>query len=298
MNTVALELVPPELRAGVGRAVEEAHAAAELGVRHGLADRVGHVMIPGIISEDSDRPVALTPRMDVLDFWEAARPSLGAVAGLCTQVTVFQDGPHLAGRVRRLRDAGMDGIVFVGKPHGLPAADAPGVTPDEALVRCRDLIPHRGVVLIPTRRGEHDRFAVKCASGATFALTQLLYSERVVGFLREFATRSEHRPEILLSFGFVPEMEQQVRLIDWLIRDPGNESVRREQEFVARTATGSPRQRRRDLLDLYRRVVDGMRDLEFPLSVHLEAPYGISGAACEAFAAMLDYWSPRGAAGR
>lgn len=298
MNTVALELVPPELGAGIDRAVEEAHAAAELGGRHGLADRVGHLMIPGIVPEDSDRPAALAPRMDVLDFWEAARPSLGAVSGLCTQVTVFQNGPQLAGRVRRLRDAGMDGITFVGKPHGLPAAAAPGLTPDEALARFRDLIPHRGVVLIPTRRGEHDRFAVKCASGATFALTQLLYSERIVGFLREFATRSEYRPEILLSFGFVPGMEQHVRLIDWLIHDPGNELVRREQEFVARTSTGSSGQRRRDLLDLYRRVVDGVRGLGFPLSVHLEAPYGISESACETFAAMLDYWSPRPAAGQ
>jgi hypothetical protein len=186
----------------------------------------------------------------------------------------------------------MDGITFVGKPHGLSAAEASGVSPVAAVARFRSQLPHRGVVLIPTRRGEHGRFAGKCDHGATFALTQLLYSDRIVGFLRDFAACSEHRPEILLSFGFVPGMERHVRLIDWLIRDRGNELVRAEREFVAHTASGSSRQRRRDLVDLYRRVVDGVRELGFPLSVNLEAPYGISESACETFATMLDHWSP------
>ncbi|MDI9915033.1 mycobacterial-type methylenetetrahydrofolate reductase [Rhodococcus sp. IEGM 1379] len=293
MNTVALELVPPELQAGAGRAIEESRTAAEQCCRYGLAEHVGHVMIPGIIAEGEDRPVELTSRMDVLDFWEIIRPSIGTIAGLCTQVTVFLDVEQLATRVQRLRDVGLDGITFVGKPQGLAAVEAPGASPGEAVTRCRSLIPHRGVVLIPTRRGELGRFASKCEHGATFALTQLLYSERIVGFLREFTMRSEHRPEILLSFGYLPGMEQRVRLIDWLIHDERNELVRQEQEFVACAASSSQGKRRRDLVDLYRRVVDGVHDLGFPLSVHLEAPYGVSGPACETFAAMLDHWSPR-----
>ncbi|GAB2643913.1 mycobacterial-type methylenetetrahydrofolate reductase [Prescottella soli] len=292
MNTVALELVPPEVDGGAGRALDEGCAAVDLCRRHGLAEHVRHVMIPGIIAEDSDRPVALTPRMDVLDFWEAIRPSIGTIKGLCAQVTVFHDEEQLSDRVLRLCKAGMDGITFVGKPHGMPRGDAAGVTPQEAVSRFREVLPHRGVVLIPTRRGEIDRFDAKCGNGATFALTQLLYSDRIVGFLREFAARTEHRPEILLSFGFVPGMEQRVHLIDWLIHDQGNDLVRQEQEFVARVAGGSLRQRRDTLVDLYRRILDGVHDLGFPLSVHLEAPYGVSGAACETFAAMLDHWSP------
>lgn len=292
LRTVAIELVPPELDGGAGGAAAEGCAAVELCHRHGLAEHVRHVMIPGIIAEDSDRPVALPPRMDVLDFWEAIRPSIGTISGLCAQVTVFHDEQQLSDRVRRLREAGMDGITFVGKPHGMPVHDAPGLTPQEAVARFREVLPHRGVVLIPTRRGELDRFDAKCGHGANFALTQLLYSDRIVGFLREFADRCEHRPEILLSFGFVPRMEQHVHLIDWLIHDRGNDVVRQEQEFVARAAAGSLRQRRDDLVDLYRRILDGVHDLGFPLSVHFEAPYGVSGAACETFAAMLDHWSP------
>ncbi|WP_430335230.1 mycobacterial-type methylenetetrahydrofolate reductase [Rhodococcus sp. ACT016] len=292
MRTVALELVPPELDAGPGGAVDEARAAVELCRHHGLADRVRHVMIPGIIAEDSGRPVALTPRMDVLDFWEGMRPSIGPIKGLCAQVTVFQDKEQLSDRVLRLRGAGMDGITFVGKPHGLPVGDALGITPQEAVALFRDVIPHRGVVLIPTRRGELERFDAKCAHGATFALTQLLYSDRIVDFLKEFAARSEHRPEILLSFGFVPGVEQHAHLIEWLIHDRGNDHVRQEQEFVVRIAADSFAQRRDALVDLYRRILDGVHDLGFPLSIHLEAPYGVSEAACETFAAMLDHWSP------
>ncbi|GAA4475477.1 mycobacterial-type methylenetetrahydrofolate reductase [Rhodococcus olei] len=293
MNTVALELAPPKLPAAASQATEEAGAAAELCRRSGLRDRVRHVMIPGIIAEDRDRPAPFTPRMPVLDYWEPVRRAFGTVAGLCTQVTVFHDARHLDQRVHRLRDAGMDGVIFVGKPRGLPSSDAPGVRPEEALARFRELVPHRGVVLIPTRRDELDRLDVKCRSGATFALTQLLYSDRIADFLREFGARTEHHPEILLSFGFVPGIEQRVRLIDWLIHDRGNDLARQDQEFVARVAAGSFRQRRDALVDLYRRIVDGVHDLGFPLSVHLEAPYGLSGAACETFAAMLDHWTPQ-----
>ena len=47
------------------------------------------------------------------------------------------------------------------------------------------------------------------------------------------------------------------------------------------------------MVDLYKRVIDGVADLGFPLSIHFEATYGVSGAAFETFAEMLAYWSPR-----
>lgn len=295
LGTVALELVPPERGTSALTVTEEARTVTERCRRHGLTTRLGHLMLPGIVPEDSGRPVSLTPRMDVLDFWRALRPGIGPLSGLCTQVTVFETESSLAERVRSLTEAGMDGVAFVGKPHGLPAADAPGPTPEQALTRFRAELPHRGVVLIPTRRGELDRLAGKCEHGATFALTQLLYSDRIVTFLRTFAARSEHRPEILLSFGFVPAGETRVGLIDWLLHDRGNRAVAQEQAFVARLAGTPPDRRRDDLVQLYRRVLDGVGDLGFPLSVHLESPYGLSDSACETFAALLDHWSPRGA---
>jgi hypothetical protein len=46
------------------------------------------------------------------------------------------------------------------------------------------------------------------------------------------------------------------------------------------------------MVDLYKRVIDGVADLGFPLSIHLEATYGISGPAFQTFAEMLAYWSP------
>ena len=46
------------------------------------------------------------------------------------------------------------------------------------------------------------------------------------------------------------------------------------------------------MIDLYKRVIDGVGDLGFPLSIHLEATYGVSGPAFAAFAEMLAYWSP------
>ncbi|MGH3968922.1 MAG: mycobacterial-type methylenetetrahydrofolate reductase, partial [Mycobacterium sp.] len=65
-----------------------------------------------------------------------------------------------------------------------------------------------------------------------------------------------------------------------------------EQAFVQALATTEPAQRRTLMVDLYQRVIDGLAGLGYPLSIHFEATYGVSAAAFETFAEMLDYWSP------
>jgi hypothetical protein len=51
-------------------------------------------------------------------------------------------------------------------------------------------------------------------------------------------------------------------------------------------------ERRKLMVDLYKRVVDGVGELGFPLSVHFEATYGINTPAFQTFAEMLDHWAP------
>ena len=75
-------------------------------------------------------------------------------------------------------------------------------------------------------------------------------------------------------------------------RFTGNAAVAEEQAFVKTLANTEPAQRRKLLLDLYKRVIDGVADLGYPLSIHLEATYGNSAPAFDTFAEMLDYWSP------
>ena len=87
-------------------------------------------------------------------------------------------------------------------------------------------------------------------------------------------------------------METNVGLINWLIQDPGNAAVADEQEFVKRLAATEPAEKRQLMVDLYKRVIDGVGDLGFPLSVHFEATYGVSTPAFDTFAEMLAYWSP------
>ena len=289
-NTVAVELVPPNLERDPEERVEEARKVVRLSAESGV--RVGHVMIPGMIDEDAGRPVEMKPKLDVLDYWSLIAPEMPGVGGLCTQVTSFSDEPTLRARLVDLLGAGISGVAFVGVPRTMSDGEGTGVPPTDALSQYRDLVANRGVVLIPTRAEEVGRFGFKCDQGATYALTQLLYSDAIVGFLRDFARHSEHRPEILLSFGFVPKMESRVGLVNWLIQDPGNAAVAAEQEFVATLAASEPDRKRALMVDLYKRVVDGVADLGFPLSIHLEATYGVSPPAFETFAAMLDYWSP------
>jgi hypothetical protein len=68
--------------------------------------------------------------------------------------------------------------------------------------------------------------------------------------------------------------------------------VAAEQEFVSRIADLEPTEKRKLMVDLYKRVIDGVGDLGFPLSIHFEAAYGVSRPAFETFAEMLAYWSP------
>lgn len=292
LNTVALELVAPNLDLGRDQALEEAHKVLKSADETGLQGRIGHVMIPGMIEEDGDRPVEMKPKMDVLDFWSAIKPELPGVRGLCTQVTAFMDEPTLRSRIIDLRDADIEGIAFVGVPRTMSDGEGGGVAPTDALAIFEGLVANRGAILIPTREGEQGRFAFKCDRGATYGMTQLLYSDAIVEFLRQFARGTEHRPEVLLSFGFVPAVETKVGLIDWLIQDPGNAAVAGEQEFVRHLAGSEPAARRTLMVDLYKKVIDGVGELGFPLSIHLEATYGVNKAAFETFAAMLAHWSP------
>ena len=73
MKTVALEFVPPAIVDGVEKAREEVLKALDLARQAGVADQIGHLMIPGMIEEDPDRPVALKPRLDPLETWQAVR---------------------------------------------------------------------------------------------------------------------------------------------------------------------------------------------------------------------------------
>ncbi|HZA08460.1 mycobacterial-type methylenetetrahydrofolate reductase [Mycobacterium sp.] len=292
LNTIALELVPPNVERGREYAMEEARKVLRFSADSGLDGRIRHVMIPGMIQEEDDRPVEMKPKLDVLEFWSIIKPELPGVNGLCTQVTAFMDEPSLRRRLTDLGAAGIEGIVFVGVPRTMNDGEGSGVAPTDALSIYRELVANRGVILIPTRDGEQGRFNFKCNQGATFGMTQLLYSDAIVRFLSEFARNTDHRPEILLSFGFVPKVENRVGLIDWLIQDPGNAAVAEEQAVVKGLADSEPAQRRRQMVDLYKRVIDGVADLGYPLSIHLEATYGVSAAAFETFAEMLAYWSP------
>lgn len=290
LNTVAFELVPANVEKSHDERIEEARKMVRFAAQTGV--HVGHVMIPGMIDEDAGRPVEMKPKLDVLDYWNLVSPEMPGVRGLCTQVTSFLDEPTLRRRIGDLTAAGIEGIAFVGVPRTMNDGEGAGVPPTDALAIYRDLVPNRGVVLIPTRDSESGRFNFKCDKGATYALTQLLYSDAIVGFLRDFARDTDHRPEILLSFGFVPKMESQVGLINWLIQDPGNAVVAAEQKFVKTLAASEPDVKRRMMLDLYKKVIDGVAGLGFPLSIHLEAAYGASAPAFETFAELLDYWSP------
>lgn len=165
------------------------------------------------------------------------------------------------------------------------------MSPVDALKYFRHKVPFRGVILIPPRPEEKKRFQLKLQAGANFALTQLLYSDYLVKFLRSLSKDSRERPEILLSFGYVPAAELKKGLIRWLIQDQVPE-VKQEMNTVSRLAALPFKEKKLKLVELYKRIIEGVGELEFPLGLHFECPYGFSEPAMETFHAMLDVWSP------
>ena len=115
MKTIALEFVPPNLEDGTERAVEEAQKVQDLSHEFGIEGRIRHLMIPGMIEEDPDRPVTMKPKMDPLDVWTAVRETVPGMKGICTQVTAFTPENELAERIDHLqrRGAGRFGRRFV-----------------------------------------------------------------------------------------------------------------------------------------------------------------------------------------
>lgn len=59
LNTIALELVPPNLEGGKERAIEDARKVVQYSAASGLDGRIRHVMMPGMIAEDDDRPIPM-----------------------------------------------------------------------------------------------------------------------------------------------------------------------------------------------------------------------------------------------
>ena len=86
LNTIAFELVPPNIERGPQFAVDEAHKVLLNAAAVGLEGRIRHVMIPGMIEEDGDRPVEMKPKMDVLDFWQLMKPELPGIRVIASAI--------------------------------------------------------------------------------------------------------------------------------------------------------------------------------------------------------------------
>ena len=227
--------------------MEEARKVLQISAASGLAGRIRHVMIPGMIEEDDDRPIEMKPKLDVLDYWSLIKPELPGLNGLCTQVTAFMDEPALrraADRPGRRRVRGhrvRRGAAHHERRRRLRRR------PTDALSIYREVVDNRGVDPDPDPRGRAGPVRFQVQPGRQLRHDPAAVLRRDRGFLADFAKNTDHRPEILLSFGFVPKVETRVGLIDWLIQDPGNAAVADEQEFVRSLA--EPRTRRQAAAD-------------------------------------------------
>ncbi|MFZ0226944.1 MAG: mycobacterial-type methylenetetrahydrofolate reductase, partial [Mycobacterium sp.] len=56
LNTIALELVPPNADRGAEQVIDDAHKVLQLAAKCGIEGRIGHLMMPGLIAEEDDRP--------------------------------------------------------------------------------------------------------------------------------------------------------------------------------------------------------------------------------------------------
>jgi hypothetical protein len=287
--TIALELVPAAKADGQETTLSEGRTVREKLDNAGILNDVNTVMIPQVIPEDEFRPVELEEKLDPIDTKRYLSESL-PVDYIVTQVTVYTPMEQLQQRAEKLQSEGINRVIFVGAPR-VENERMVGPTPPEAISGLQDTIPSCGVILIPTRESEVDRFSAKVDAGATFGNTQLLFSDYVGTFLGDLAQKTEERPEIVLTFGYVPKAETKVGLFEWMIWDD-QPIVHEEIEFVKNIADKPFAQKKEQLVDLYKRVIDGVHKHDFPIGIQFSIPYGISGPAFETFSEMLEVWSP------
>jgi hypothetical protein len=197
--TIAFEMVATPVADGMPRLRQEALKVKSLFEQTGLAGRINTLLLPQIIAEEGDRPVRYIEKIDPLEAQPTFAAELG-LASIMTQVTVFTPDAALRGRLERMRSAGVSRVVFVGVPRVFKQSEIVGPYPNQALQMYADVIPSRGVVLIPTRPDEEQRFSDKLAAGANFGLCQLLFSDAIVRFLR----RLKETPHLFQS-GRSPE---------------------------------------------------------------------------------------------
>lgn len=294
MSTISLATPPPPRSTGPEGGREHAQDLRRRLAGTRLADALDSLFVPMIIDEDSFRPGTFVEHEDPLDYQAALARELPGLEAIVAQVTPFTPVAELEQRVARAREQSVDRMIFVGVPREYAASEVVGLYPDQALDHFRHDLPGRGVITIPARANERDRLAAKVRSGANFAITQLLYGDAITDIARGLVHDLEQPPELVLSFGYVPAIETDRGLIQWLIQDP---NAAEEMQWVRETAALG-RQRRQDrLVELYRRLIDGVRELGLAPGVNFEAPYGLSPGAIETFECMLAHYDP-GAADR
>lgn len=289
MPTIALELVPAAKTNGRETTLKEGQSVREKLDKAGILNDINTVMIPQVIPEDEFRPVELEEKLDPIETKKYLSEWL-PVDFISTQVTVYTAMEQLRERARKLQSEGINRVIFVGAPR-VENERMIGPTPPEAISGLQDIIPSCGVILIPTRESEVDRFSAKIDAGATFGNSQLIFSDYVGTFLGDLAKKTDKRPEIMLSFGYVPKAETRVGLFEWMIWDE-QPIVHQEIEFVKSIADLPFKQKKAKLVDLYKRVIDSVHQHDFPIGIQFSIPYGISGPAFETFSEMLDVWSP------
>ncbi len=289
MPTIALELVPAAVGNGRETTIKEGRTVREKLEKAGIFNDINTVMIPQVIPEDEFRPVELEEKLDPIDTKRYLSESL-PVDYIATQVTVYTPMEELRQRAERLKSEGINRVIFVGAPR-VENERMVGPTPPEAISNLQDTIPSCGVILIPTRESEVDRFAAKVDAGASFGNTQLLFSDYITTFLDDLSKKTDKRPEIMLTFGYVPKAEAKVGLFEWMIWDD-QPVVKDEIEFVSNIAEKPFDEKKEKLVDLYKQVIEGVHKYDFPIGVQFSIPYGISGPAFDTFSEMLDVWSP------
>lgn len=290
MSTISLATPPPPREVGLEGGRQQARDLRERLAGTRLGEAVDSLFVPMIIDEDSFRPNEFVEHEDPLDYQAALAHELPSLDAIVAQVTPFSPTTELERRVARAREQCVERMVFVGVPREYAASELVGLFPDQALNHFRDQLAWRGVITIPARENERDRLAAKVHSGANFAVTQLLYGDAIIDVARGLARGFEQPPELILSFGYVPAIEADKGLIQWLIQAP---DAADEMRWVKETAAQSHSERQGRLFELYRRITDRVRELGLEPGVNFEAPYGLSRGAVETFERMLGHYDPR-----
>lgn len=230
---------------------------------------VDAVNIPEIRLEQSrgPKPVGALPKIDPLTYGSWCT-RIGGVPSIVYRCVPYHEKQVHVDWCKRALEMGIRAVVVVGRESSVD--DCPGPEAGEAITLFKSLGMVVGGVMIPHRENEEQRMVAKVEAGASFFVTQILFSQEDVGPLlvrySALCAKSGVDPKrVVLSFAPVTS-ERNLKFMEWL----GVQLHPCFREDLLRFPASMVQRSRLEAMKALTRLFEGPIPSDVPLGLNIE----------------------------